>query len=244
MELGARFLPHACACDHFVPCFTKWCSSFAQCLRACLPSLAARPPLSPARSSGPQRDFFLAVCESALAALLFDAFDVRPSRNTEEAFVAVCFVVFFEVLRWDSVLPAALFDLAPVDLLLSVFDALFAALDPVFFVAMVHLSVGDAGSEARMAPGAFQIVRRSLSHASVALPADGAVCASSKEQTKTPPRSGRAYITQDCTMATASPTPRSPSLSDGRFAMRSAPCARGSAKTMVDEPPPSRFIAV
>ena len=41
-------------------------------------------------------------------------------------------------------------------------------------------------------------------------------------------------------MASASPTPRSPSLSDGRFAIRNAPFKAGSAKIMVEEPPPRK----
>ena len=80
--------------------------------------------------------FFVPACDRALPALLFEVFDVRPSRSVDDALFAALFDVFFVVLRWDSVLPAALFDFAPVDLLVSVFEALFAALDPVFLVAI------------------------------------------------------------------------------------------------------------
>ena len=79
-----------------------------------------RAPLHQLRPGAQEVPFFfvVAACERALAALRFDVFDVRPSRSVDDAFVA------------------ALFDLAPVDLLVSVFEALFAALDPVFLVAI------------------------------------------------------------------------------------------------------------
>ena len=80
---------------------------------------------------------------------------MRPSRSTDDAFFATALDVFFAVCRWESALPAALFDFAPVDLLRRVFDALFTALEPVFFVAMIRLvSVRILANIARRAPRA------------------------------------------------------------------------------------------
>jgi hypothetical protein len=59
---------------------------------------------------------------------------VRPSRSVfEAADAALEDVVFLGALDWESALPAALFDALAVDLLVSVLDALDAALPPVVF---------------------------------------------------------------------------------------------------------------
>jgi hypothetical protein len=49
----------------------------------------------------------------------------------EAADAALEDVVFLGAFDWESELPAALFDALPVDLLVSVLDALDAALPPV-----------------------------------------------------------------------------------------------------------------
>ena len=72
-----------------------------------------------------------------LPAADFEAFAVRPSRSTDDAFVAAAFDVFFAVLLCESALPAELFDFGEVLLLLRVFDAFFAAFVPVFLAAMM-----------------------------------------------------------------------------------------------------------
>lgn len=67
--------------------------------------------------------------EMALPAADFDVLLVRPSLRTDEAALAAFFeVTFFGLFVWDKALPAEVFDFAPVDLLLSVEDAFFAAL--------------------------------------------------------------------------------------------------------------------
>jgi hypothetical protein len=73
-------------------------------------------------------------CERALPAADFDAALVRPSRSVlDAALPALAEVDFPGALTWDSALPAAVFDAAPVDLLPKVFEAWDAALFPVVF---------------------------------------------------------------------------------------------------------------
>ena len=72
--------------------------------------------------------FRFGVCDNALPAAAFEAWLVRPSRRgfdaAEAAFLPVCLA---GALRCDIALPAADFEPLPVDLLMSVFDALLAA---------------------------------------------------------------------------------------------------------------------
>lgn len=61
-----------------------------------------------------------------------DALLVRLSLRTDDALLAAFLdVTFLGALVWDNALPAAVFDLELVDLLLSVDEALLAALDLV-----------------------------------------------------------------------------------------------------------------
>jgi hypothetical protein len=66
---------------------------------------------------------------------------VRPSRSTSDAAAAAFFDVFLAGAPvCESALPAADFDLAPVDLLLKVLEAAFAAFAPVVLdLAIVNL---------------------------------------------------------------------------------------------------------
>ncbi len=82
--------------------------------------------------------------ESALPAADFEAALVRPSRNTPEAALAACGdVVLFGALVCERALPAALRDLAPVEPLVSVFDAFDAALPPV--VSPLAIATSELG---------------------------------------------------------------------------------------------------
>jgi hypothetical protein len=59
---------------------------------------------------------------------------VRLSLSVDDAFFAACADVSLRgVLRWDSALPAAVFDFFAVDRFRSVFDAFDAAFLPVCF---------------------------------------------------------------------------------------------------------------
>ena len=69
-----------------------------------------------------------------LPAADFDALLVLPSRKTFDAALAAFFeVTLLGAFVCDKALPAAVLDLRPVDLLLSVFDALLAAFGLVTF---------------------------------------------------------------------------------------------------------------
>lgn len=69
-----------------------------------------------------------------LPAADFDALLVLPSRKTFDAALAALFeVTLLGAFVWDKALPAAVLDLRPVDLLLSVFDAFLAAFGLVTF---------------------------------------------------------------------------------------------------------------
>ena len=81
------------------------------------------------------------LCDSVLPAEDFDFLLVRPSRRTAEAELAALLeVTLFGAFVWESALPAAVFDLAPVFLLRSVLDALLAALGLVTFDFVIFCS--------------------------------------------------------------------------------------------------------
>lgn len=80
-----------------------------------------------------------------LPAADFDFALVRPSRNTDDAFVAAFFEVTFRVLLWDSADPAADRDFFPVDLFVRVFEAFVAAAFDVRFPCAMVTSVGSPG---------------------------------------------------------------------------------------------------
>jgi len=62
---------------------------------------------------------------------------VWPSRSTfDAAFAAALEVVFVGAFVCERALPAAFFEVEPVDLLVRVLEALEAALFPVTFLAM------------------------------------------------------------------------------------------------------------
>lgn len=76
--------------------------------------------------------YFLPRCDSALPAAVFDALDVRPSRNTWDAAAAArADVASRRVPVWVNVLAAAVFDALPVLDELNTFAAALAALVPV-----------------------------------------------------------------------------------------------------------------
>lgn len=79
-------------------------------------------------------------CANALAAAVFDAAPVLPSRSTFEAAVAAFAEVDSAELRtWVSVLPAAVLDASPVFDDARTLAAAVAAFDPVvLLVAMCH----------------------------------------------------------------------------------------------------------
>ena len=69
-----------------------------------------------------------------LAAALFEAFPLRPSRKTfEAALAALAEVVSPGALLCVRALPAAVLEALLVDLLLKTFEAAFAAFEPVPF---------------------------------------------------------------------------------------------------------------
>ena len=88
-------------------------------------------------------------CVNALPAADFDAFAVRPSRNTCDALVAAAADVCYSgALACASALPAADLDLLPVDLLESVFDALLAAdRDVTSFLAMGNVLCAEGAAQ-------------------------------------------------------------------------------------------------
>lgn len=78
------------------------------------------------------RGRYLRTCASALAAALFVAFDVRPSRSAFDAAFAADGDVFFRgAFVCESALPAAFFEPLPVERLRSVDEAFLAAFRPV-----------------------------------------------------------------------------------------------------------------
>ena len=81
--------------------------------------------------------FFDARCANADAAALFEAVLVRPSRITAEAAVAAFAEVVFVGTTWDSALPAAAFDAAPVDELERTAEDFCAAFTPVTLITMM-----------------------------------------------------------------------------------------------------------
>ncbi len=92
-------------------------------------------------SSAPYLPRFRVFCESALPALDFEALLVLPSRSVRDAAFAAFFDVTFPRLRCESALPAAALELRPVDLLLSVFDAL----DPARLLVSLAIWVSVVG---------------------------------------------------------------------------------------------------
>jgi len=79
--------------------------------------------------------FLLGVWARALPAADFAALEVLPSRNVADAALAALELVCrFGAPVWDKALPDKALDLAPVLLLVSVFEALDAALVPVVFL--------------------------------------------------------------------------------------------------------------
>jgi hypothetical protein len=68
--------------------------------------------------------FFEGVCDSALAAAVFDSLLVRPSLSVLDAAVAAVLPVCFDdVLACERALAAAVFDVFPVEPEAKVFDA-------------------------------------------------------------------------------------------------------------------------
>ncbi len=80
--------------------------------------------------------FLAGAWESAEPAAVLDAELVRLSLSTFDAAVATFLDVTLAGLTWASVLPAALFDVFPVDALDKTVEAFFAAFGPVVFGAM------------------------------------------------------------------------------------------------------------
>jgi hypothetical protein len=76
---------------------------------------------------------------SADPAALLAAALVRPSRKTADAAVAAFADVALGGATCDNALPAADFDVFPVELLERTEEEFFAALLPVIFVAILHL---------------------------------------------------------------------------------------------------------
>lgn len=84
--------------------------------------------------------YFLPRCDNALPAAVFDAAEVRPSRNTFDAAVAArADVVSPRVRLCVKVLAAAVRDAFPMPLELRTCAAARAAFGPVILLAMLHL---------------------------------------------------------------------------------------------------------
>jgi hypothetical protein len=108
--------------------------------------MRVQPPAGARDAAPANRDYFFLdfpACDSALAAADFEAALVRPSLITlDAALAAFGEVIFAGALVCESALPAVR-DFAPVDLLVSVFDAFDAALPPVVFpLAMAISQIG------------------------------------------------------------------------------------------------------